>query len=644
MHALLPATASISAGPAAHGTVLGVASPAAGGAALDQVILASGFAVILLGALALVVKRGRSGKPFFLDRLADRLGDLGGLPGWAALPAVVLTGSLLVALFGMYWDISLHIDHGRDPGPLANPAHYFILFGLFGILAAGTLSAALAREPLPASSLRLPRGWRIPLGSALVIGCASFSLLGFPLDDAWHRMFGQDVTLFGPTHLMLIGGATLSTIAGWLMLLEGARAAGGTGRFLRSREVFAAGGVLIGLSTFQAEFDFGVPQFRFALEPVMVAVAAGIALVAARMRIGRGGALAATAFFLVVRGALTLLVGGLLGRTLPHFTLYIASALVVELVVGLMGTRRPLLTGAVAGLGIGTAGIAAEFGWSRAFARLPWPTALWPSAFGYALLAAIGAGIIGAWLAMRLTAAATLTIEPYDATRQPALLAAAQGSRLRSLLPAAGLVAMLAALVITVPVSATRHVTADVTLHMRTPIPYQTADATIRLSPAHAADHVEWFTATSWQGGSSQVERLVRIAPGVYRSTKPLPLYGNWKTTLRLQSGRDVLGLGVFLPRDDAIPAPEVRALPHFTRTFELDKKLLQREQKPGVPQWLTLAAYLAVLAIAVVAVTALAAGLVLAGRSEQPPGRDGGPRSPRRTRTFRTSQLRTAD
>ena len=33
----------------------------------------------------------------------------------------------------MYWDISLHIDAGRDAGPLANPAHYLILAGLFGI-------------------------------------------------------------------------------------------------------------------------------------------------------------------------------------------------------------------------------------------------------------------------------------------------------------------------------------------------------------------------------------------------------------------------------------------------------------------------------------------------------------------------------
>ena len=89
--------------------------------------------------------------------------------------------------------------------------------------------------------------------------------------------------------------------------------------------------------------------------------------------------------------------------------------------------------------------------------------------------------------------------------------------------------------------------------------------------------------------------------------------------------------------------SPEIRALPHFTRTFELDKKLLQREQKPGVPKWLTLAAYLAVLAIAIVAVTALAAGLVLAGRQEdRRPDRD--PRRPERSPKVRTSQLRTAD
>ena len=46
----------------------------------------------------------------------------------------------------MYWDISLHIDQGRDAGPLANPAHYLILVGLFGIFAAGVIAIAAARR------------------------------------------------------------------------------------------------------------------------------------------------------------------------------------------------------------------------------------------------------------------------------------------------------------------------------------------------------------------------------------------------------------------------------------------------------------------------------------------------------------------
>jgi hypothetical protein len=38
------------------------------------------------------------------------------------------------------------------------------------------------------------------------------------------------------------------------------------------------GGFLIGLSTFQAEFDFGVPQFDQIFQPMLIALAAGIAL------------------------------------------------------------------------------------------------------------------------------------------------------------------------------------------------------------------------------------------------------------------------------------------------------------------------------------------------------------------------------
>ena len=68
----------------------------------------------------------------------------------------------------MYWDISLHIDDGRDPGPLANPAHYLILVGLFGIFVAGFLAIVLperqaepARDPhQPATGTRRSAAWR----------------------------------------------------------------------------------------------------------------------------------------------------------------------------------------------------------------------------------------------------------------------------------------------------------------------------------------------------------------------------------------------------------------------------------------------------------------------------------------------------
>jgi len=63
----------------------------------------------------------------------------------------------------------------------------------------------------------------------------------------------------------------------------------------------------VGLSIYQGEFDFGVPQFRLLFAPVLIAVAASIALVLARILIGRGAALGAVAFFIGLRGILALL-------------------------------------------------------------------------------------------------------------------------------------------------------------------------------------------------------------------------------------------------------------------------------------------------------------------------------------------------
>ena len=86
------------------------------------------------------------------------------------------------------------------------------------------------------------------------------------------------------------------------------------------------------------------------------------------------------------------------------------------------------------------------------------------------------------------------------------------------------------------------------------------------------------------------LDPLEQVGPGVYRTTKPIPVYGGWKSTLRIQQGDALISMPIFLPKDQAIPAKEVPAKASFTRAFLRDKKVLQREQKQGVPGFLTLA------------------------------------------------------
>jgi hypothetical protein len=574
-------------------------SPPAGGGAIGQVIGGTIGATILTVLMLYVAIGHRRGKVKIAGKAADKLGEFFDLPGWTALPLFIHGNALLIAVFGMYWDISIHLDNGRDPGPFANTAHYFILAGLFGIFFAGLIGIALPKRKDAPSFVKLGDGWYAPLGALLVLVCAAFALSGFPLDDIWHRIFGQDVTLWGPTHLLLFGGASLSTLGGVILLTEGLRVRGdrpGTRPLhLRLMQGALGGSLLIGLSTFQGEFDYSVPQFRLVWHPILLMLAASVALVIARLYYGKGGALFAVGFFLLVRGILSLLVSPLFGHTTLHFPLYIVEGLCVEAAALAIPRDQPLKLGLIAGGLIGTFGLAAEWAWSHIWWTVSWPSSMLTEGIICGVVTAVAGGVVGAFVGRAVNAG---EVPPRPVPR--------------FVLPVA-LVALVAVFAYAAPIQSGKPIKAQVTLTDVKPPPKREVNARIKLTPANAADKdVRWFLETAWQGkeGRSVVAPLKKAGPGTWVTKEPIPVYGTWKSSIRLHKGRAVQGLPVFMPADSAIPVKGIPAKPTFTRTFERDKKLLQREQKGDVPGFLTLLAYLTVLIIGLGLYTSMGVGL----------------------------------
>src|SRR5437867_3910387 len=315
----------------------------------------------------------------------------------------------------------------------------------------------------------------------------------------------------------MIGGASLATLAMWILMVEGLRVRrrgrgddSARNSVVEHQDIFIGGAFLIGMSTLQAEFDFGVPQFRQLYHPVLLMLGASVALVAVRIRAGRGSALGAALFFLAIRGLLTLLIGPVLGRTILHFPLYLVEALIVEVVAARVGDGRQLTLGLWAGAGIGTVGLAAEWAWSHIWMPLPWHASLLPEAAVFGFLAAVAGGTLGG-LAGRALA-------PPEAPRQAT----------RRGLAAAAWVGALLCIAYPMPMTAPK----DVSAHVRTTDaavgPDRHVNVDLQLRPAGAADHANWFDVTAWQGrrtgdGGLVIAFLHKVGPGHYVTTKPVP-------------------------------------------------------------------------------------------------------------------------
>lgn len=518
---------------------------------------------------------------FFFSQIGDSLERITGYPGWSMAGTLSGLIMLLVVVIGFYWDVAWHIDNGRDQ-QLFTPSHVMILVGLGGLIYAAGIAVLFASIEKAQTALR----WgflHVPWSAVLLVALGLGGVTAFGFDAMWHNAYGVDVTLWSPPHIQLVVSGSLGTIALWLMLAE-ARPYAEPTLLGTSINVLTAGTVLVGMSTLQGEFDYGVPQFQVLYLPILIMIAAGFTLMAARRALGPGGALKVVGVYLVLRAFLAFSIGGVMHHTIPHFPLYLGSALVVEGVFLWLGTRQPLRLALVTGALVGTVGLVTELGWVTLWgfstsARMPAALALKIAIL--CPIAAMAAGLVGTALGGAIAKA-------------------------RETIPAAALAAAGVALLCTLAFPLPRDV-GPVSATVRLQKVGSLANVEVTLDPPDAARRATAFAVTSWQGGDETVSAdLKQVAVGRYVSSRPVPVTGKWKTMVSLQRGDEVMAVPIYLPADPEIGAPEVPAVAERTERFVRNTTILLREVRGG-PAGAAIAAYSGLAVVVAIFITLIA-------------------------------------
>lgn len=157
---------------------------------------------------------------------------------WTLLAAHIVAG------WGTQWDIRWHLTIGRDsfwipPHVMTYSGVTVIVLVSFGVLAWTTVRARGGRrEP---GMVRV-NGFTGTPGYHLAAWGIALTVLAAPVDDLWHRLFGLDVTLWSPPHLLGLLGAIVNAAACGLIARETYPA---TSR-ARAAALLAAGAILCG--------------------------------------------------------------------------------------------------------------------------------------------------------------------------------------------------------------------------------------------------------------------------------------------------------------------------------------------------------------------------------------------------------------
>ena len=131
-----------------------------------------------------------------------------------------LVGAKVLASWGVQWDIQWHTIIGRDSFWIAPHLMTYSGVTLTVLLSVGALAFTTLRPSRAAGDVVRALGLVGTRGFHLAAWGIALTVLAAPIDDLWHRLFGIDVTLWSPPHMLGLLGAAINTVGCFLIARE----------------------------------------------------------------------------------------------------------------------------------------------------------------------------------------------------------------------------------------------------------------------------------------------------------------------------------------------------------------------------------------------------------------------------------------
>lgn len=231
----------------------------------------------------------------------------------------------IIFLEGTSWDIQWHSYIGRDRTLI--PPHLMMLSGvtlsgISGLLTVLIESWWARRNTIIARySVGFAQLFSGPLGAYIVGFMALTAAIAFPLDAYWHALYGIDVAIWAPFHVMFAASMGIVALGAAYMLNSAAHLAASIGRAGIGTRRAATLGVVLALATVLSLFTLllfdalqeknyiNLGSINLNVFPLLSGLLVAFTLVAAAYAIPwRWAATSVTACYLVLAGIMALFV------------------------------------------------------------------------------------------------------------------------------------------------------------------------------------------------------------------------------------------------------------------------------------------------------------------------------------------------